>query len=83
MTLRHISDLKAPIGEVIEAAGGDGILLEPEGRPAYAMMPLDDHLLDYLLERNPRLIEECARIRQRMRQGEFHSHDEVKRMLRG
>ena len=44
MTLRHISDLKAPIGEVIKAAGGDGVLLEPEGRPACAMMALDDQL---------------------------------------
>jgi hypothetical protein len=82
MTLRHLSDLKAPIGKVIEGAGNDGILIEAKGRPAYAMIPLDDDLLDYLLERNPALIEECARIRERMRKGEFHSHDEVKRMLK-
>lgn len=81
MTLRHIDNLKAPIGEVIKAAAGDGVLIEPEGQPAYAMMPLDDELLDYLLERDPGFIEDCVRIRDRMRQGEFRSHADVRRMF--
>jgi hypothetical protein len=82
MTLRHLNNLKTPIGEVIEAAGGEGVLIESEGRPPYAVMPLDDDLLDYLLEHSAVLIEECSQIRQRMRQGQFQSHDEVKRMFK-
>lgn len=81
MTLRHVSNLKAPIGEVIETAAGGGVLIESGGQPTYAMMPLDDELLDYLLERNPGLMEECARIRQRMHEGESCSHEDVRRMF--
>lgn len=82
MAMHRVSDLKTPIGEVIETAAGGGVLIESEGQPAYAMMPLDDELLDYLLERNPGLIEDCARIRQRMQQGESFSHADVRRMFR-
>lgn len=60
MTLRHFSDLTAPIGQVIERANGNGVLIEAEGLPTYAVIPLDDDLLDYLLERSPAFIEECA-----------------------
>ncbi len=77
MTLRHLNNLKASIGEVIDAAGGNGLLVESEGKPTYALIPLDDELLDYLLERNPDFIDQCAKIRKRMHQGEFHTHDEV------
>lgn len=79
--MTHITNLKVPLGEVIDAAAGDGALVEAAGIPPYAVIPLDDELLDYLLERNPAFIEECARIRDRMRQGAFQSHDEVKRIL--
>ncbi len=82
MTLHRITNPKAPIGDVLDAAGRDGLLLETEGRPTYAMLPMDDDLLDYLLERNPALIDQCAQIRQRMREGQFHSHDQVRRMFR-
>ncbi len=79
--MTHITNLNAALGEVINAVASDGALIETEGRPAYAVMPLDDELLDYLLERNPAFIAECSKIRARMRQGEFRSHEEVKRLL--
>lgn len=81
MTLRRIRNLKSPIGKVIDAADEDGVLLEREGRRLYAVIPLDDELLDYLLERNPALIRQCERIRRQMKRGVFRSHDEVKQML--
>jgi hypothetical protein len=81
MTLQHISDLKTPIGDVLPAPGTQGVLLEAEGKAQYAIMPLDDDLLDYLLERNPKLIEECRQIRERMRAGKSHSHDAVRKMF--
>ncbi len=43
--------------------------------------PLDDELLDYLIERSPKFIEVCQHIRQQMRDGRFHTHEEVKRLL--
>jgi len=81
--MTHITNLKVPVGEVIDAAARDGALVETVGRPTYAVIPLDDELLDYLLERNPTFIEECGQIRDRMRQGEFQTHDEVKRIFGG
>ena len=84
MTLHRLNNPDSPIGTVLDAVDDeDGILLEQEGRRTYALMPLDHDLLDYLLEHNPELIKESARIRRRMKRGAFHTHDEVKRTLRG
>jgi hypothetical protein len=81
MTLRHVTDLKTSIGDVIGAAAGDGVLIDADGHPTFALMPMDDDLLDYLLERNPKFIAECGQISERMRQGEFKTHEEVRRIL--
>lgn len=78
MTVQHISDMKTPIGEVLHAAGTGGALLEPAGQTKYAVIPLDDDLLDYLIERDPRFIEACQQARTAMRAGKFRSHQEVK-----
>ena len=83
MTIQQVKDLETPIGEILVAAGAEGLVLETEGLPRYAVMPLDDDLLDYLLERNPRFIEACRRIRDRMHAGKSQTHDEVKRLLMG
>jgi hypothetical protein len=42
-----------------------------------AVLPLDDDVLDLLLERNPTFIEECPQIRERMRQGHFVTFEEA------
>lgn len=80
MTLRHITDLKAPIGQVLEAAGEDGLLIESGGKPTHAVIPLDDELIDYLLERSPKFIQSCREIREQMRKGDFVSHDAVRNL---
>jgi hypothetical protein len=49
--------------------------------PTYALMPMDDDLVDFLLERNPKFSVDCRRISERMRQGEFKTHEEVRRIL--
>jgi hypothetical protein len=81
MTLQILSDPNTPIGDVLKAAGSEGLLLESEGQARYAVIPLDDELLDYLIERSPKLIEQCRQIRERMRAGRFHTHDQVKALL--
>jgi hypothetical protein len=84
MTLRRLSNPDSSIRTVLDAADDKGgILLEHEGRQTYALIPLDEDLLDYLLEHNPKLIRESARIRRRMKRGVFHTHEQVKRMLKG
>ena len=83
MTVRRLSNPNSPIGAVLDAVDDEGaILLEHGGRRTYAVMPLNEELLDYLLEHNPKLIRESARIRRRMQAGTYHTHDQVKRMLK-
>ncbi|MBI4601596.1 MAG: hypothetical protein HY721_06510 [Planctomycetes bacterium] len=79
--MKQVSDPNTPIGEVLKAAGTGGVLVESGSKVRYAVLPLDDDLLDFLLEHNPRFIAECAEIRARMRNGRFKTHDEVRRLL--
>ena len=81
MTMRLLNNLKTPIGDLLSQAGPDGILLQPAGQSPYALIPLDDDLTDYLVERNPKFIESCRQIQERMKEGQFHSHEEVKKLL--
>ena len=81
MTFQVLSDPNTPLSDVLKAAGSEGLLLASEGQASYAVMPLDDDLLDYLIERDPKFIEACRQIRERMRAGRFHTHDQVKTLL--
>jgi len=81
MNVKEVSDLQTPIGEILSSASTDGVLIESGGKTPYAILPLDDDLVDHLLEHNPRFLEECETARQRMRSGHFRSHDEVRRLF--
>ena len=80
MTVQPIRDMKKSIGEILRKVGPDGLLLE-SSKAHYAVIPLDDDLMDYLIERNPRFIAECKKIRKQMQQGKFHTHEEVKKLV--
>jgi hypothetical protein len=41
------------IGEILETVGWEGILLETDGQERFALLPLDDELIDFLIERSP------------------------------
>ncbi len=81
MTFRYINDLKTPIGKVLKGAAADGVLVHTKNRKRFAMIPLDDDLIDYLLERNPRFIRECRKIDAEMKRGKYTTHEEVKKMF--
>ncbi len=81
MTIQSLNDLTTPIGDLLLAAGSGGLLLEAEGQSRYALIPLDDNLIDYLLEHSPKLIEECRQIRERMEAGRYRTHGEVKQLM--
>ena len=83
MTIQHVSDLGTPIGKLLAAADAEGLLIESQGQSRYAVLPLDDDLLDYLLERNPQFVADCRQIRERMRAGVSRTHAEVKQLLSG
>jgi hypothetical protein len=81
MTFKQVDDLQTPIGDVLQAVTRDGLVLESGGKPRFALLPLDDELIDYLVEHSPKFIEVCEGIRERMQAGRFHTHEEVKRSL--
>ncbi len=83
MTVQPVSDPSTPIGEIIRTAGTEGILLESEGQGRYALLPLDDDLIDFLIERSPTFRVHCREIRRRMDSGRFQTHEEVRRGLVG
>jgi hypothetical protein len=81
MNVQQISDLQTPIGEILKAVEASGVVIQSDDQEQYALLPLDDELVDFLLERNPKFIEECQQISQRMMSGESYSPDEVERLL--
>jgi hypothetical protein len=81
MTMHELDNLQNPVKDVLDHAGQDGVILGVEGEPSYAVLPLDDDVLDFLIERNPRFIEECRQLREQMRAGKGVSHEDVKRMF--
>jgi hypothetical protein len=83
MTVQPVNDRTTPIGEILKAAGSEGIVLETEDQGSFVVIPLDDDVIDFLLERNPNFIASCREIRARVDAGQFHTHDEVRKLLAG
>ena len=83
MTVQPIQNLNTPIGQIFEVAGSDEIVLESKDQGRYALLPLDDDVIDLLIERSPRFRDQCREIRGRMDSGQFHSHEDVRRQLLG
>ena len=81
MTIMQIDDMNQALGEVLQGLDSQGALLEGPGAKSYALLPLDEDLVDYLLEKSPQFSEECQKIRERLQAGQFHSHEEVKKRL--
>jgi len=47
------------------------------------MLPLDDDVIDLLIERSPRFRADCHEIRQRIDSGQFQTHEDVRKQLLG
>jgi hypothetical protein len=81
MTIQIVRDPNTPMGEVLEAARATGVVLQTQEQDQFAVLPLDDELLDYLLERSPSFHEDCRLIRQQMRDGKKRSHADVRSLF--
>jgi hypothetical protein len=81
MKIRQVRDLNVSLGAVLKSVGAKGGVLEIPGEKQYVLMPLNDDLLDFLLERSPKLIKECQQIRARMAAGRFITHQQLKKRL--
>jgi hypothetical protein len=73
---------QASIGELIDQARDEPLIFETDGQENFVLLPMDNELIDLLLERSPRLIEKCRKIRERVEQGEFWTHEQVMEMFR-
>jgi hypothetical protein len=81
VTNQVLSDPKTPIGEILKAAGSEGIVLEYENQAPFAVIPLDDDVIDLLIERNPRFRAICREIRAQMDGGQFQTHQDIRKRL--
>ena len=82
MPVMKAAETHASIGELIDQAQEEPLVFKTEGEGSFVLLPVDDELLDLLLERSPRLIEKCRQIRERMEQGEYWTHEQVMEMFR-
>ncbi len=82
MPVMKAAETRASIGELIDQARDEPLIFETECAGNFVLLPVDDELLDLLLERSPRLIKKCRQIRERMEQGEYWTHEQVIDMFR-
>jgi hypothetical protein len=81
MTTRTIDNLQTPIGKLMKSAGRSGLLLEKGGKLKFALLPIDDDTLDFLLEHSPKLIAECEARRKSAAHGNVVSLEEAKKLF--
>jgi hypothetical protein len=81
MKTKEIRDLNVSLGTILKSLGAKGGVLDIAGKKGYVLLPLDDEIVDDLLERSPKLIKECRQIRARMAAGQFVGHAQVKKRL--
>jgi len=81
MPIVKAAETHANIEELIGRAREEPLIFETEGNESFVLLPVDDELLDLLLERSPRLIEKCRQIRERVEQGKYHTHEQVMEMF--
>lgn len=77
MSVYTVDKTDARVNELLEKAALEPLILEVEGGRDFAVLPLDDEVIDLLIERNPRFAEECRQIRDRMNRGDYLTHGEL------
>ena len=78
MTTKEIDNPRTTIGTLLRTAGKSGLLLRKKGKLKFALLPINDDTLDFLLEHSPKLIAECEERRKRAERGEVVSLEELK-----
>ena len=83
VSIQKVSSRDTSLRAVLKKARAEPLVLQAEEEGDFAVLPLDDEVLDLLLERNPVFIEECRQIRERMRQGDYVPYEEVLKRFQG
>jgi len=82
VSIQKVSSTDTSLRTMLQKARAEPLVLQAEEEGDFAVLPLDDDVLDLLLERNPAFIEECRQIRERMRQGDYVTYEEALHMFR-
>lgn len=82
MPVENISASESHLTALLAKAREEPIILKTPAAGEFALLPLDDEVIDLLIERHPRLLEECREIRARMKQGAYRTHEQVLAQLR-
>jgi hypothetical protein len=82
MAVERIDPTDASLAALLDKAREEPLILQGDEGSEFAVLPLDDEVLDLLLERSAKFREECAQIRERMQRGDFLTHEQVLQALR-
>jgi hypothetical protein len=77
MCVERVNPTDAGVTALLDKATTEPVILKTENSGDFALLPLDDDVIDLLLERNPRLIAECREIGDRMAQGKYLTHKQA------
>jgi hypothetical protein len=81
MAIRKVGREDRALTDLLDSAEQEPMILRREGGGDFALLPMDDDVADLVLERSPAFIEHCRQIRGRMKQGDYHTQEEVLRLL--
>ena len=82
MSIQKVHAGDTSLRTVLQKARAGPVVLQAEEEGDFAVLPLDDEVLDLLLERDPTFIEECRQIRERMKQGDYVTYEAAVEMFR-
>jgi len=71
MCIELIDQNNAEVTALLDKAANEPVILRTERSGEFALLPLDEEVIDLLLERNPQLIAECRAIGERMASGQY------------
>ena len=81
MAVQRINSTETSVTALLSKARTEPLILQTEADGDFAVLPLDDEVMDLLLERSSKLIEECRQIRERMKQGAYLTHEQMFQIL--
>ena len=77
MSIKKISQSNKSMTALLDEASHEPLILQTEAGNDFAVLPMDEDVMDLLLERSPRLIKECQQIRERMKKGFYLTHESL------
>lgn len=77
MCIERVDPTDTTVAALLDKAAVEPVILKTETGGDFALLRLDDDVIDLLLESNPRLIAECREIGERMSKGHFLTREQA------